>query len=92
MTMLKDLSNQSMARFYCIHNYLIPPCSKLTEAGSYITSDYDKMTMQERDEIIKKERTLHQLAKKAMDDGFYGADKWVSFHNNLLSALEKYTI
>lgn len=77
---------------YCMHNYLIPPCSKLTEAGSYITSDYDKMTMQERDEIIKKERTLHQLAKKAMDEGFYGADKWVSFHNNLLSALEKYTI
>ena len=50
------------------------------------------MTMQERDEIIKKQRTLHQLAKKAMDEGFYGADKWVSFHNNLLSALEKYTI
>lgn len=29
------------------------------------------------------------MAQKAVNDGFYGADKWVSYHEEVLSALDR---
>ncbi|OAT20213.1 hypothetical protein M977_02744 [Buttiauxella gaviniae ATCC 51604] len=74
---------------YCIHDYLIPPCKKILKTMEFGWVGSDAMNEQQREQVIKKLRSLHQMTKQAVHEGFYGADKWLSYHENVLSILER---
>lgn len=92
MVVLENLAHGAVhltSEGYCIHNYVIPPCRKLAEAQAYGWEDYGEMNEQQQKEVINKISLFLKMAKQAVDDGFYGADKWVSFHEDVLNNLEK---
>ncbi|EFG7434109.1 TPA: DNA-binding protein [Escherichia coli] len=74
---------------YCIHDYVIPPCRKLSETAHYGWVGHSKMSEQQREQSIKKIRSLWQMAKDAVDDDHYGADRWVAHYEEVLSILDK---
>ncbi|ENE3119946.1 hypothetical protein [Escherichia coli] len=47
------------------------------------------MSEQQREQSIKKIRSLWQMAKDAVDDDHYGADRWVAHYEEVLSILDK---
>ena len=61
----------------------------MAEAQAYGWEDYGEMNEQQQKEVINKISLFLKMAKQAVDDGFYGADKWVSFHEDVLNNLEK---
>ncbi|WP_174871278.1 DNA-binding protein [Pectobacterium polaris] len=69
---------------YCVHNYLMLPCKKLAN-----TLHYGWEGEKNEYERIEKIRQHLQMAKKAVKDEYFGADKWVAHHESVLSFLEK---
>ncbi|MBA5239193.1 hypothetical protein H2Y54_22040 [Pectobacterium aroidearum] len=60
------------------------PCQKLASTLHYGWAE--GMNEYER---IEKIRQHLQIAKKAVKDEYFGADKWVAHHEAVLSVLEK---
>ncbi|GKV95459.1 DNA-binding protein [Pectobacterium aroidearum] len=69
---------------YCVHDYLMLPCQKLAS-----TLHYGWAEGMNEHEHIEKVRQHLQIAKKAVKDEYFGADKWVAHHEVVLSILEK---
>ncbi|WP_175606994.1 hypothetical protein [Serratia marcescens] len=47
------------------------------------------MSEKQREQSIKKIRTLWQMAKDAVDDDHYSADRWDAHYEKVLSILDK---
>ncbi|HGB6110079.1 TPA: DNA-binding protein [Salmonella enterica subsp. enterica serovar Thompson] len=86
---LKHGALQLTSKGYCVHDYVIPPCRRLVENKQHGWEKYFEMSVHKKKIIIEKITVLHQMAQKAVNDGFYGADKWVSYHEEVLSALDR---
>lgn len=69
---------------YCVHDYLMLPCKKLAS-----TLYYGWAGGMNGHEPVKKIRQHLRMAKKAVKDEYFGADKWVAHHEAVLSVLEK---
>ncbi|HDL7857636.1 TPA: DNA-binding protein [Yersinia enterocolitica] len=77
------------ANGYCVHDYIIPPCKKLSKTATLGWAGYDAMSEKQQAQSIKTIRSLHQKAIQAVGDGFYGAEEWVQHHEEILSILDK---
>lgn len=78
---------------YCIHDYLIPPCKKIT---AYLESEHNSSECSfigmDRDTAIKlriKILALINITKLAVVEGEYGADKWLDHHELNLKIINK---
>ncbi|HEM8691902.1 TPA: DNA-binding protein [Klebsiella aerogenes] len=67
---------------YCVHNYLVRPCTKINE---FIEYDNETLDMKSVDRIRlqsvrEKIMQLKRITKIAYENGDYGADKWLQHH------------
>jgi Uncharacterized protein conserved in bacteria len=67
---------------YCVHNYLVRPCTKINE---FIEYDNETLDMKSVDRIRlesmrEKLMQLINITQIAFENGDYGADKWLQHH------------
>lgn len=71
---------------FCQHDYTMKPCDKLMQ---YISSgQFNVDNTKCREQLIKKITELKEQARIAMDNGYFGADKWAQYHEIVLKKLE----
>ncbi|HGD3514038.1 TPA: DNA-binding protein, partial [Klebsiella aerogenes] len=76
---------------YCVHNYLVRPCTKINE---FIEYDNETLDMKSVDRIRlqsvrEKIMQLKRITKIAYENGDYGADKWLQHHEKKLERINK---
>lgn len=76
---------------YCVHNYLVRPCTKINE---FIEYDNETLDMKSVDRIRlqsvrEKIMQLKRITKIAYENGDYGADKWLQHHEKNLERINK---
>ncbi|EFT9471977.1 DNA-binding protein, partial [Salmonella enterica] len=76
---------------YCVHNYLVRPCTKINE---FIEYDNETLEMKSIDRIrlesIREKVTkLKSITQTAYENGDYGADKWLQHHEKNLERINK---
>ena len=76
---------------YCVHNYLVRPCTKINE---FIGYDNETLEMKSIDRIrlesIREKVTkLKSITQTAFENGDYGADKWLQHHEKNLERINK---
>ncbi|HDN2721743.1 TPA: DNA-binding protein [Klebsiella aerogenes] len=76
---------------YCVHNFLVRPCTKINE---FIEYDNETLDMKSVDRIRlqsvrEKIMQLKRITKIAYENGDYGADKWLQHHEKNLERINK---
>lgn len=76
---------------YCVHNYLVRPCTKINE---FIEYDNETLDMKSVDRIRlqsvrEKVMQLKRITQIAYENGDYGADKWLQHHEKNLERINK---
>ncbi|WP_288499531.1 DNA-binding protein [uncultured Erwinia sp.] len=76
---------------YCVHNYLVRPCTKINE---FIEYDNETLNMKSVDRIRlqsvrEKVIQLINITQIAFENGDYGADKWLQHHKKNLERINK---
>ncbi|EAS7405857.1 DNA-binding protein, partial [Salmonella enterica] len=76
---------------YCVHNYLVRPCTKINE---FIEYDNETLEMKSIDRIrlesIREKVTkLKSITQTAYENGDYSADKWLQHHEKNLERINK---
>lgn len=76
---------------YCVHNYLVRPCTKINE---FIEYDNETLDMKSVDRIRlesmrEKLMQLINITQIAFENGDYGADKWLQHHEKNLERINK---
>ncbi|VEI11824.1 DNA-binding protein [Klebsiella aerogenes] len=76
---------------YCVHNYLVQPCSKINQFVEYNNEtlnmkSVDRIRLQSvREKVIQ----LINITQIAFENGDYGADKWLQYHKKNLERINK---
>lgn len=76
---------------YCVHNYLVQPCSKINQFVEYNNEtlnmkSVDRIRLQSvREKVIQ----LINITQIAFENGDYGADKWLQHHKKNLERINK---
>ncbi|MCE1445830.1 DNA-binding protein [Enterobacter hormaechei] len=74
---------------YCVHNYLVKPCAKITQ---FLECDNEALDMKSTDRmrlesIREKVIQLKNITQLAFENGDYGADKWLQHHEKNLERI-----
>jgi hypothetical protein len=81
-----DGASHITAEGFCQHDYTMKPCDKLMQ---YISSKHYNMdNIKIREQLIKNITKLKEQSRIAMDNGSFGSDKWVQYHEAVLKKLE----
>ncbi|EPR9220896.1 DNA-binding protein [Enterobacter soli] len=76
---------------YCVHNYLVQPCSKINQFVEYNNEtlnmkSVDRIRLQSvREKVIQ----LINITQIAFENGDFGADKWLQHHKKNLERINK---
>ncbi|EPJ9333965.1 TPA: DNA-binding protein, partial [Klebsiella pneumoniae] len=76
---------------YCVHNYLIKPCTKinhLIECDNE-TPDFNSVDRIRLQSVREKVMQLKRITQIAYENGDYGADKWLQHHEKNLERINK---
>lgn len=76
----------------CVHDFTMSPCDKYRDCLNCSEQVCIKGETEKLDRTkarLEEVKNQYQAAKKAMDDGLAGADRWYQYHKNTLVRLEE---
>lgn len=77
---------------YCVHDYTMSPCEKYRDCVNcteqVCIKGEGKKLNRLKERFTKSER-LYSLAKKAMEEGDMGADRWFQYHQKTVTRLRE---
>ncbi len=77
---------------YCVHDFIMSPCEKYRDCLNcreqvYIKGEVEKVTRL-KGCLVKSER-MFTIARKAMEEGDIGADRWYQYHEKTVIRLRE---